>query len=257
MRAFAGQKLKQSPLASASVQNDMLGAAADWKRRQLGGGDDIIRSKKLTDIVGIRNLTGSDAGRGSVLQLGDALLSAPDNDQLWFGADTPEDPAELRFCILREPIVDGDIGDAQVSGVCLAWVDVSDEEHAFARPQSGQTHAASAESGPLEILSPVGETGLQELVVRFVGFTPAMPDEIEGTLDDDVDETSDGSFDVTITFASNGDLDLIDETVEVINPPSGLREGEFVFSGTAGATVRATRFGDTLRCTWIECDEEE
>jgi len=120
-----------------------------------------------SDRIKLRNSSGGNLARGSVLQLGELLLDQMDPLNLWFDADTVAEPVEQRYAILVEPIPSEKIGVAQVSGVCIARVNVINEDHRFAVPVAGQTYLNSAESGPIELLSPPDGETEQEMIVRI------------------------------------------------------------------------------------------
>ena len=79
-----------------------------------------------TVIVKVRNDSGGNWAGGSVVQLGTWILTGEDlgNDSLWFAADDPDDAGAVH-AVLRYPIEDGKIGEAQLLGVVVARVNVN------------------------------------------------------------------------------------------------------------------------------------
>jgi len=80
-----------------------------------------------------------------------------------------EPTADGYFAILKEPIASGGVGVSQVSGCCLAKVNVGSTGHTRAKAAAGLYVLASADDGPLEIIYSPGTTGEVECVVRFAG----------------------------------------------------------------------------------------
>jgi len=79
------------------------------------------------------------------------------------------------FVVLLEPIIDGEIGRAVVSGVTPVKVDVADEAHAYADIAVGQAgYLASGESGSALILWKETGTGQKWALVK-IGMPSAEP----------------------------------------------------------------------------------
>lgn len=163
------------PLKKLAIGHDRVFEAGEHHRTRLG-----IRSpaqakgKPFTrdpSSVKVKNSTGGDLPPGSVLQLGDYLLGTDYRFQdryIWLDGDVPTDPgASERYCILKRSLPSGDIGDAFVSGCCVARIEVGDTAHKFATPVDGETDLASSTSGPIEILSELAGTGSQHAYVRL------------------------------------------------------------------------------------------
>lgn len=165
-----GAPLSTSPLRKAGVVNDILDATAFVKNQFLGSGGQSPSAGVLTDCVTVKNLTGADRVRGQCVQLGSTLLTTTDNDNLWFEGNTPAAPVTQRYAILRDPLLSNGFGLAQISGVCIGRVNVSNTAHRYATPVASSTVMNSAESGPIELLQVPGGTGEQDIVVRV--FSP-------------------------------------------------------------------------------------
>jgi hypothetical protein len=126
--------------------------------------------------IKVKNLTGDDLPKGSVVQLGAFLLDADhrfDDRYLWYEGNTPTDPgATERVVILRRPIPDGEIGEAFASGICTARINVNDTGHKFATPVDGETDLESVVRGPIPIMSPLAGTGSQQCQVLLGPVIP-------------------------------------------------------------------------------------
>lgn len=163
-----GSKFRGSPLTSAATVNGILDAAEDYtKRRQLGRGVDPIRKTLPTDLVRVRNDSGSDRRAGEVMSVGAAIIDEDQltNEFLWFQGLAPN--TSEKFGILRKPLPEDKIGELQVSGVCKAWVNITDLSHERAKVTPGSYVLTSADTGQFKLLWTPGETGEQDCVVVF------------------------------------------------------------------------------------------
>ncbi|GIW56141.1 MAG: hypothetical protein KatS3mg082_2545 [Nitrospiraceae bacterium] len=74
--------------------------------------------------------------------------------------------------IVLQPLAAGVIGDACLSGVVPARVDIQQNEHRFADLTLGQTYLTSSDSGSVEILWAEDGLGLKWALVRIPAFPP-------------------------------------------------------------------------------------
>lgn len=161
-----GSKFRGSPLTSAATVNGILDAAEDYtKRRQLGRGVDPIRKTLPTDIVRVRNNSGGDRRAGEVMRVGNAIIDQLTNEFLWFQGLAPN--TSERFGILRKALPYQSSGELQVSGVCKAWVNITDLSHERAKVTPGSYVLTSADTGQFKLLWTPGVTGQQDCVVVF------------------------------------------------------------------------------------------
>jgi hypothetical protein len=118
------------------------------------------------NIIKCKNNVGTNLTRGSVVDVGNYLLtglSSYEPATLWFNGD---EPAGGHYAVFRGAVPDGEYGDAQLTGVCIARVNVTDEDHPRAIPTIGETYFTSAWEGPVEILDRITEgTGVKECIV--------------------------------------------------------------------------------------------
>jgi len=131
-RARPGEKLK----LSATAWNACLDAAEAHKRGQPGMGGGPIQFRQA-DIVLVKNASGSDVSRFEVLGI-DGVIVTPDDSLIEFqnqvalrGITPDKDDHAGKFVICLDPIADGKIGRAWVSGVCLVQVSIADVNHRF------------------------------------------------------------------------------------------------------------------------------
>lgn len=176
----AGIPLTSSPIASSAFQGELVELVRKGKLDKLNTTRQPVRGKLRGDYVSVRNNTGSGLAAGRTLQVGDREdLTDLTNENLWFAGEEPtEESTEAGgrtkgFGILAQDTPNGEVvtDNLQVSGVCFARVDVTDETHAYADVQDGSTILHSAVSGPVHILWSIG-TGEQTCAVVFGSSSP-------------------------------------------------------------------------------------
>lgn len=163
----AGKASPGSPFVPppAVIWNNMVDAGRAWADSQLSNGAPPPNRPRPTDLIRIKNDCGADRDRGEILLISGKAITDLAEESIWLLGDTPT--ADGYFAILKEPIQSGDVGTAQVSGCCLATIDVSSTGHTRAKAAAGLYVLESASDGPLEILYSPGTTGEVECVVRF------------------------------------------------------------------------------------------
>lgn len=140
------------PAQTFNIFCDTAEEVARMKRRQFA---DRQPGRGInTGIVTVRNDSGGDLDRFAVLGIGAPIIDNSDNlaefqNRVTFKGQLPDiDLHRGRFVILLEPLADGAIGKAVVSGVCQVLVNVSDAAHTFADVIDGDaTTLASAARG--------------------------------------------------------------------------------------------------------------
>jgi len=162
----------------AATFNTFVDAARDYLQRQQATSGKPTQSFRQTGIVPVKNASGADAARFTVLGIDSPILSpseAPDSfaNQVAFVGVTATASHAGKFVVLLEPIADGEIGKACVAGVCPAVVNVTDAGHQFADIAAGQPVLASCASGSALILWKDSGTGLKWAVVRLGEPLPA------------------------------------------------------------------------------------
>lgn len=113
--------------------------------------------------IKIQNKTGADLDRGSVVELGDELLTTIDPRNLWFEGNAY---ADGQAAIVQAAVLDEEIVAVKVSGETTALVNVTSTSHGYAQATAGETVLAStSEATSIRILSPLSTTGEQEVAV--------------------------------------------------------------------------------------------
>lgn len=120
-----------------------------------------------TDIIKAKNNSGALRRTGEILRISGKAIETVTDENKWLLGVVPT--ADGYFGILKEPAAISGIASLQVSGVCIALVDITDIDHTRADVVAGEYVLASSTSGPLEILYQPGTTGEHECVVRFAG----------------------------------------------------------------------------------------
>lgn len=163
-KASPGQPLRAP---RAETWNGMVDAGNAYRAGRLNVGAPPPTRPRQTDLVRIKNNSGADRARGEILLIDGKAITDLTDEHIWLLGDEPT--ADGYFAILKEPIASGGVGVSQVSGCCLAMVDVSDTDHTRAKAAAGLYLLESSTDGPLEILYQPGTTGEVECVVRFAG----------------------------------------------------------------------------------------
>ncbi len=166
-KVASGQKIRQTPIHRAGFVNDTIDVVNAHKEGRLGRPDDSIDEAQSTNQVQVRNITGSDRALGQVLQLGDHLLTDVTKEHPWFEGKLFAGTVSRKFAVLTRPLKAGQIGPAQIAGICPASVFVLNTAHTHAYPISGSTLLRSTPAGPVELLMPPTAMGVRLLWVKI------------------------------------------------------------------------------------------
>lgn len=174
----SGQKLE----IPAKAYNAFVDAAIDLRQRSHGTQQQSNLEQRSTGIMLVRNNSGEDMPRLSVLGLDAPVVSPTDNLQQFknraaMSASKPQSDHQGRFVILLDAIRQGAIGRAYVSGVCPAYVYVESEydgfvpiDNAYADiTENDASKLTAKEEGSAQILWREGGTGDQWAIVRLTG----------------------------------------------------------------------------------------
>jgi len=273
----------RSPAKDADWITAVSAAAYAYQSRGELGSSKGSRPAQSIDrsSVKVKNLTGSNLTRGHYVQLGEFELDAKDPRKMWLEGNLYDEALPNRIGIVTNAVKTNSRVDAVLLGVAVAVVDVSDIDHRFAEPADGEYILVSAESGPVEILDTVTETGEQLCAVILSpgggsasvegalaiikGTVPAASGiTVTGTLTETSDVGSPGKLAVTATadtftagallvtpnFAGdesnpifkNGEL----RAVAVLNPSYTSFIGEGVGVMVAGSLLRITEEGESV-----------
>lgn len=150
-------------------------AEAYFRTKARGDSRPVRNTGGDSNFVKVLNNSGADRRKGEILGLASYLLDSDqlDQDMLWLDGGPPI--ASPGFGVLRRAIPSDDIDDAQVSGTCMALVNVLDSSHHFAKVVSGYV-LESATSGPVGIIYKPG-TGEQKCIVVLPVGSTSQPEE--------------------------------------------------------------------------------
>lgn len=161
-RAQPGQRW--TPPAAAD-QNAIAEATEYYHRHQkLGSGGSSRRNPISTDCALVYNNSGSNRSRGDLLVISGIQTTSVPYDELWLTATTPSGTTGT-FCVLREPIPSTKVGTGQISGICMARVNITDTSHGRATPAASTNNLVSSANGPVRIIYKPSGTGIKECAV--------------------------------------------------------------------------------------------
>lgn len=184
----------------ATIWNNMVDAGRDWSNRRLNGESGPPIRPRETDILRLKNSSGADRRQGEILKISGKVLEVVTDEHIWLGGVAITDGC--RFGILKNPLLIDEVDAAQVSGVCMAKVNVTDVSHTFAVAVAGEYVLQSASSGPVELLYAPAEVAEAECVVRFAGGAGGGGSIMHFTIDDVDCDT--GEWIVTPTHYTDG-----------------------------------------------------
>lgn len=159
-----GQDFNPPP---ARIWNNMVDAGRAWADGQLNQNAGAPTRPRETDIIKIKNTSGALRRKGEILKIDGKAIEDITDENVWLVGKATT--ADCYFGILKRPVEISSVESLQVSGVCIALIDIIDADHTRADLVAGEYVLASSDSGPLEILYQPGTTGEHECVVRFAG----------------------------------------------------------------------------------------
>jgi hypothetical protein len=157
----------------ASTFNTFIDAARDFQQRTRHLGQQATPTHRSAGIVLVRNESGYDRDRFDVLAVSGSVFTPSDldafkNDVVLTGATPTAGRDDGKFVILQEPLEDGAIGRAVLSGVTPVRIDVANADHQFADvADNDATKLISADHGEAQILWKETGTGLKWALVRL------------------------------------------------------------------------------------------
>lgn len=232
MRTSPGQPFPPPPLRSAGTLNSILEVAELYQQQQrLGKGGAGEQGEPSTDVIKVRNDSGSARRLGEVLEVDDTstLLTDLRPQHLWFKGVTPN--ANRAFGILRQITPSITIDKLQVSGVCKALVNFTHADHRAAYVQSGSYVLQSAFVGPAQIVHKAASgTGEKECAILLTPKSPLPA----------IVQVNDGA-------ATAGDL--LESNADGLHP-ARIRQ----FGGTTGGTVSTVQDAWLRLVDWFDTD---
>jgi hypothetical protein len=152
----------------AEIWNGMIDAGNAFRVGRLSVAAPDRSRPRSTDLIKVRNDTGADRERGEVVCFGGFVLTDLEPESIWLKAIATR--RGKKFAILKYNVAEDEVVSAQVSGVCLGRVNVTNLAHRAARlPDDGSFVLQSSFSGPVELLWTPEETGEADCVVNIRG----------------------------------------------------------------------------------------
>lgn len=208
----------------ATTWNTLVDMANLYRRTQeLGPGLNTRRNQISTDRIKLKNMSGGNLAKGSVLEIGDSLINNPTPTYPWFEGSSPAPDGTRGIAVTLYDALTSKLVECQVSGVCFAQVDINHVQHQWADIDSGSTVLQSHWHGRAEILwRETATTGEQLCLVRL-GQMHRGP--IKAAITEAGGITSGGSGEVTIYHAGVAASPAATETAH-LNWMSGGAAGE-------------------------------
>lgn len=150
---------------AAVIWNNMVDAGRAWADSRLNGGAPNPIRPRETDIIKAKNTSGASRRLGEILRISGKAIETVTDENKWLLGVEPTDDGY--FGILKEPAASNGLASLQVSGCCMALVNVTDADHKRAMPVEGEYVLQSGSSGPIELLYAPSGTGEKTCVVRF------------------------------------------------------------------------------------------
>ena len=153
------------PLVIKAGEYNAAMEAGQWfsQQRQFGSGSSGVFAGINPCVVMVENVTGGDLLAGAVLELGASLVTTIDKHHIWLSAD---DRAGDGVCgVLLSALENEKLGPMQISGVCLAPVNIIDADNTHARVEVGSSVFKGDFGGYARILYKPSGTGVKDCVV--------------------------------------------------------------------------------------------
>jgi hypothetical protein len=164
--AQPGQTIYDSPLGSATVINRVVEAANDFAyRKRLGTGGGGVPWTIPTDLIKVKNETGADRSAGAVVELGEYQLDDVTRDHLIVEGIAVSAQGVPNVAVLLKAHPEHDILPAQVSGVCVATVNVVNADDRCCYVKEGEYRFTSCAIGHHRLLQAPTTAGEQLCLV--------------------------------------------------------------------------------------------
>jgi len=166
----SGQRIVKVPPA---LWNDMVSAGEAYRDSFFDQPDPGRTRPRSTDIVKVRNQSGSNLSAGQIVAFAGFALTDIEPEFIWLLSGQPQ--RSRPFGVLKRDTPSDEFGEAQVSGVCVSLVNILSTSHRYARVTSAGAYTLeSAFSGPAEIVYAPSSTGEYRCVVNLAGERPHL-----------------------------------------------------------------------------------
>jgi hypothetical protein len=172
----------------AAVYNKMLDTIkAVQRQKTIGAGQDAGVSGGA-DIVLVRNDSGADQQRFAVMGIDGIVISPTDNANEFYNhpilscAGVNPELHAGKWVVIQEPLKNGSIGRAVISGVTITQIYLANVDHKHADLNNGYSYLYSAFSGAGQILwfQYPGQVGYGWAVIRIAHPMQSEPMDTTG-----------------------------------------------------------------------------
>jgi hypothetical protein len=168
----SGQRLR----IPAAAYNAFVDAARELRSRQQSRSQDLIVPQPSAAItVRVKNASGGDIARFGVLGIDQPLFTPSANEEEFknrvvLQCSTPNIANHTgKFVIAAAPIADGQIASAFIAGVCVAKVEITSEDDAYADVKDSVAELKTGASGLAQILWKESGTGTGKWAIVRLG----------------------------------------------------------------------------------------
>ncbi len=159
---------------SANAYNAWCDAAEDLQSRRMSQTGVARPERRVPDVVLVRNDSGADVDRYGILGIDGPIITPTDNldefkNRVTLKGVLPTSAHADAFVVLLEPLADGVIGEAIISGVCQVQIDVASAADTTCGADVDDTAKLKSGAGSNSILWKESGTGTKWAVVRIGG----------------------------------------------------------------------------------------
>lgn len=229
-KARPGQPLR----FPAHVYNDMRDMLRWWKNSVRA--DRKSSKRKITDRHNqtrtvVLNRTGVDIARFEVFRFGAENQAVEVSDymkeSLLYGVAYEQGSKNDTVGVALEPIAEGSTGLACLIGVCVAWVDVTDDDHTRCMPGPQTTNLVSSRAGRFPIIYKLDAdaSGVQKCLVSLSGDTGGFvfPVVLEKSSGEEGDATTKCSFKYNVFSLQEDGISKGEQLASGSDPLSGAQ----------------------------------
>ena len=244
-RVRDGEKLR----IPARTYNAMIDAAQDYANRKNARTDSDASGTLPVNMVYIKNSSGVNVDRLNVLGISNSMIDVTSNN---FKQSTILEGVKPviashgsgRFVVTAEPIKDGAVGRAFITGYFPILIDVTNESHGYADVNDNiVTSLKSVETGSAVILWKEAGLGIKWSVVRFGGSGGGGTSELKVILTKVPDEPNVDAGELTTEYPGNNTYEgrIYGKAYTQWNPTDDTYlNGSLIYYAVDGLTYKVT-----------------
>ncbi|OHB60686.1 MAG: hypothetical protein A2Y12_04900 [Planctomycetes bacterium GWF2_42_9] len=244
-RVRDGEKLR----IPARTYNAMIDAAQDYANRKNARADSDASGVLPVNMVYIKNSSGVNVDRLNILGISNSMIDVASNN---FKQSTIlegikpvfANHSSGRFVVTAEPIKDGAVGRACITGYFPIQIDVTNESHTYADVNDDiVTSLKSVETGSAVILWKEIGLGLKWALVRFGGSGGGGSSELKIILSKVPDEPNVDAGELTVEYPGNNTYEgrIYGKAYTQWNPTDDpYPNGALIYYNVDGLTYKVT-----------------